>query len=598
MECSPAEQVQRYIDGVQDGSITVGWRVRQCIERHLHDLDHAGSRGHYFDEKKAAAAITWFPVCLVHVEGEWAGDPVQLTDNQAFIVWSIFGWRRADGTRRFRHALICCARKWGKSTIAAGLAMQLLTFDDPLEPGAQVYCAATKEDQAKIVHRLAQKMSEKSVVLAAQINILSNAITTKSESLQPNSFFKPLGSDSRTADGFNLHAAVIDEIHEWMKRHEGLWDKLNTASGSRRQPLIVTITTEGDENSELWISVEKLCIAALDRYDEDNPPGDNRFVFIARLDEARPCDCGGLDSCRKCSGTGEIPEDDIYDEANWSKANPNYPITPKPDFMREQASDAKISPKAKHAFKRYHCNMRVSSLKKAIHDQVWNNARGELSDWEKADAICGGWDMGGQDDFAALGYCARFDTGAKELDEAGQPTKQPVYRYEVDATAFLNTSAERDISREPFCDWLREGQLVVSAFEINDMRQEIIRDYHDNMIRSWAYDPHNSRDFAQQLEPEGIEAVKFYQNFGMWTETMGKFLKDLRRGRIKHDGNDMLRWMAGNMIGKTASKTSAVLMMPDKSSSPDKIDAIVAVMMAYRLATLAPPKSKGKLFIC
>ena len=594
----PQEQVERYIDGVLDGTVVVGRRVRQCIDRHLYDLKTAHKRGYYFDETKAATAIAWFPAALVHVEGEWAGRPVELTDNQAFIIWCIMGWRRADGTRRFRHAVICCARKWGKSTLAAGLALQLLTFDDPYEHGAQVYCAATKEDQAKIVHRLAQNMSQQSPVMRSQVNVLAKSITTKADSHQPNSFFKPLGSDSRTADGFNLHAAVIDEVHEWMERHEGLWDKLNTASGARRQPLIVTITTEGDDRSDLWISIDQLCVATLDRYDEDDPPGDNRFVFLARLDERRPCDCGGLPRCKKCDGTGEIPEDDIFDEANWPKANPNYPVTPKPDFMKEQASDAKNNAKAMHAFKRYHCNLRVSSLDKTIDDGLWARSRGELSDWEDADAICGAWDMGGSDDLAALGFCARFETGEFEIDaETGAETDTPIYRYEVDAKGFLNTAAERDITKEPFCDWIKQGLLVVHTQEINQMRQDILNEFEWNLIRSWAYAPANSRDFAQSLEPEGIETVKFWQNARMYTEPMSSFLKDLRTGRIKHDGNGLLTWAAGNLVSVTTSKSGGIATMPDKANSPDKIDPIVAVIMAYRLATIAPQRSRGKLFI-
>ena len=600
IELNPAQQVNRYIEGVQSGDIVVGRRVRQCVERHLHDLEHASNRGYYFDESKASAAIAWFPIALKHVEGEWAGKSVELTDNQAFIVWCIMGWRRADGTRRFRHAYISCGRKWGKSTLAAGLALLLLTFDDPLEPGAQVYCAATKEDQAKIVHNLAKHMAEASPILIHQVGILAKSIVSGANSLQPKSFFKPLGSDSRTADGFNLHAAVIDEVHEWMERHRGLWDKLNTASGSRRQPLIVTITTAGDDKSQLWIEIEDLCVATLDRFDEDDPPGDNRFVFIARLDEKRACDCGGLDACRSCDGSGEIPEDDPFDEKNWAKANPNYPITPKPDFLREQASDAKNSPAVLHAFKRYHMNIRVSSLEQAIEETVWMRARSEFLDWEDADAICGAWDMGGQDDLAAIGLCARFETGEYEIDsKTGKPDKRnPIYRYEVDAKAFLNTSAERDVTQGMWPDWIRQGLVVVHAREIEEMKADIVREFRDNLIRSWAYDPANSRDFAQSLEPEGIETVKFWQNAGMWTEPITNFLRDLKRGRIHHDGNGLLTWAVKNLIIVNASKASSVQVMPDKRNSPDKIDPIVSVIMAYRLASIAPRRSRGKLFVC
>ena len=601
MEVTPQEQVQRYIDGVLDGSITVSRRVRQAVDRHLYDLEHAHERGHYFDEKKASAAIIWFPLSLVHVEGEWADKPVELTDNQAFIIWCIMGWRRADGSRRFRHVYITCGRKWGKSTIAAGIALLLLTFDDPLEKGAQVYCAATKEDQARIVHNLAKNMAEhpEAEFLKQQVNILAKSITTKDNALQPKSYFKPLGSDSRTSDGFNVHAAVLDEIHEWREHHQGLWDKLNTAHGSRRQPLIITITTAGDDTSKLWISVDLMSCEVLDRYKEDDPPGDHRFVFIARLDEKRPCDCGGLECCPKCDGEGEVPEDDVYDESNWPKANPNYPITPKRDFMKEQATDAKLSPEGLHAFKRYNCNMMVTSLAKAIHPVTWQSAHGDFSDWEDADAICGAWDMGGMDDLAALGFCARFETGKFEINkETGEPDKKrPIYRFEVDAKGFINTEAERDLTKGLWPDWIRQRLLVVHPSELAEMRQDVIREFRENNIRSWAFDPANSRDFEQSLHGEGLETVKFYQNPGMWTEPLTNFLKDLKKGRIIHDGNGLLGWSACNMVTVNRSKAASVQCMPDKGNSPDKIDPIVTVIMAYRLATIAPPRSKGKLFI-
>ncbi|WP_372897420.1 terminase large subunit domain-containing protein, partial [Stieleria sp.] len=176
---APKQQVQRYIDGVLDGSIVTGRRVRQAVERHVYDLEHAHKRGHYFDEQKASLAIMWFPACLRHVEGEWADKPVELTDNQAFIVWCLMGWRRADGCRRFRHAYITCGRKWGKSTVAAGIGLLLLTCDDPLEKGAQIYCAATKEDQAKIVHGLAKAMADGSPEVRKQVNVLAKSIVTK-----------------------------------------------------------------------------------------------------------------------------------------------------------------------------------------------------------------------------------------------------------------------------------------------------------------------------------------------------------------------------------------------------------------------------------
>lgn len=584
------EKVERYIRSVTDGTLTAGRFQRASVERHIYDLSHATNRGYYFDEKKAEAALGLFPLAMRHTKGEWAGKPFELSDNQAFIVWCLFGWRRQDGTRRFRHAYICCARKWGKSEFAAALGLIAVSFDDPLEPGAEVYCAATKEDQAKIVFSVAQQMARSSPVLRELVNVNAKSITTKNGSPQPFSSFKPLGSDSKTSDGFNVHVCVLDEIHEWRERHRGLYEKLTTAHGSRRQPLIITITTAGDDLSDIWNEMDALCVSALERFDEADPPGDNRFAFIARLDEQRPCDCGRQSHCVLCGGKGEIAADDPFDSANWPKANPNYPVTPKHEFLEEQAADARHNPASKHAFLRYHCNLKVSALDKAIAQSVWSAARGELSDWKDADVVCGAWDMGGQDDLGAIGYAARYETG--EFDEDGNP----IYRYEVDAKAFINTDNERDITREPFVEWVRSGLLTVSANEIIEMREQIVSDYR-NGVSGWAYDPANSRDFAASLEMEGLTPFKFFQNASMWTEPLTRFLSDLKRGRIRHNGNGLLAWAATNMITVNVSRAASIQMLPDKRTSPEKIDPIVAVIMAYRCAMVAPARYKGRAFI-
>lgn len=557
------------------------------MERHLYDLKHAKKRGHQFDVKKAEAAVKLFPLVMVHTKGEWSGKPFQLSGNQAFIVWCLFGWRRVDKTRRFRHCYITCARKWGKSEFAAALGIIGLCLDDPIEPGAEVYCAATKEDQARIVFDVAKQMGNGSPLLRRLIKVNAKSITT----LKGNSFFKPLGSDSKTSDGFNLHFGILDEIHEWQDRHRGLYEKLTTAHGSRRQALITIITTAGDDLSELWQEIDDLCVSALENFKNDNPPGDNRLAFIARLDEQRQCKCDSDANCKQCSGSGIIPGDDPFNPKCWPKANPNYPVTPKHEFLEEQAKDAEDNPAAKHAFLRYHCNLKVTAKDKAILPITWSQAKGQFANWNTADVVCGGWDMGGQDDLAALGYCARFETG--QFDQENKP----IYRYEIDAKAFINTENERDITVEPWSYWIASGLLTVSSNELSEMRNQVLHDLREKHVKKWAYDPANSRDFAQSLETEGIEAIKFFQNAAMWTEPLTCFLRDLKHGRITHNGNTLLEWAALNMVTHSQSRGASVVLIPDKKTSKEKIDPIVSVIMAYRFASVAPSRPRGKMLL-
>ena len=570
------QKVQDYIDGVDSGSIVAGRWVKAAVGRHQWDLKHAQKRGYYFDAKLADLACYFFPTCLSFTKGEWAGKPFELSESQLFIVWSLFGWRRADGTRRFRQAYLTAGRKWGKSEFAAGLALLLTILDYPCEPAAEVYCAATKEDQAKIVFNVAKEMAKSSEILRTQCKVLSRSILVDPAGYQANSFLKPVGSDSKTSDGLNIHAAVLDEIHEWRKTHVSLYDKLTTASGARRQPLIIMITTAGDDGSVVWNNVDDNCTRALQDYKSEDPIGDTQFAFIARIDD-KWVDANGV----------EHPADDPFDPGCWKKANPNYPVTPKHEYLQEQANAARNGPIELNKFRRYFCNVKVTSQEKAIDETLWELANGDLSDWTKADVICGGWDLGGRDDLAGVGLVARFNDG---VDENGDRK----YRYEIQARAFINSQNERDLTKQPWIDYIRKGLLVVSSNELNELKATCRQYWKQYLATSWAYDPHGSRDIAQELTGDGLKCVEFHQNCSMYNEPLRTFLKALKAGSIRHDGNPLLAWCAGNLHTTQNSKGE---VMPCKKTSDGKIDPMVAVLMAFRLASLEPPRAKGSLFV-
>lgn len=231
---APAEcRVTTYAQQVLDGAIPAGRLVRLACERHLRDLETGHQRGLWFDNEAAERAIVFFGF-LRHSKGEWAGEPFELSLWQAFIVGSVFGWKREDGTRRFRTAYNEVPRKNGKSTLSAGVGLYLAFFDN--EPGAEVYAAATKRDQARIVWDGAKRMVEATPQLRSRISVLAGNL----HSLATHSKFEPLGADADTLDGLNIHGAIVDELHA--HRTRAIVDVLETATGARRQPLIWYIT--------------------------------------------------------------------------------------------------------------------------------------------------------------------------------------------------------------------------------------------------------------------------------------------------------------------------------------------------------------------
>jgi phage terminase large subunit-like protein len=199
----------------------------------------------YFDAEAGARVIRFFGL-LTHSKGEWAGRPFVLAPWQMFLLWCVFGWKRVeDDTRRFRVVYCEICRKGGKTTLAAGIGLYMLLADG--EQGAEVYTAATKRDQARLAHEEAVRMVKKSKSLRKVVKVSKDNLCIEST----NSKYVPLGGDADSTDGLSPSCCIIDELHAHANRD--MYDVLDTATGSRRQPLIFCITTAGhDRLSICW----------------------------------------------------------------------------------------------------------------------------------------------------------------------------------------------------------------------------------------------------------------------------------------------------------------------------------------------------------
>jgi phage terminase large subunit-like protein len=202
------------------------------------------AQGDWFDEKAAQKACDFFPRYLTHVKGKLAGKPFQLKSWQKAIIANIFGWKRADGTRRYREVFIFVPRKNGKSLLSAGIILCAMFLDK--EPGAELYSAAADRDQARLVFEMAKAMVLNNPSLASRANVFKFSITLKSDE---TTSYKAISSDAHTKHGYNTHLAVIDELHALADRE--LVDVLTTSTGARSQPLIVHVTTSDFERKSI-----------------------------------------------------------------------------------------------------------------------------------------------------------------------------------------------------------------------------------------------------------------------------------------------------------------------------------------------------------
>jgi phage terminase large subunit-like protein len=559
----PAEQ---YVADVLAGRVPACKGIRLSCERHLRDLADGARRGLHFDRAAAQHALDFFPL-LRHSKGrKWANKVFILEPWQQFLTWVLFGWMRADGTRRFRVAYIEIPRKNGKSTLLAGDGLYL-TFADG-EPGAEVYCVATKKDQARIVFSEAVRMRDKSPALSKHIVKFRDNLNHPGSS----SKMEPLGADEDTLDGLNISGALVDELHAHKSRK--LWDVIDTATGARTQPLIIAITTAGYDRESICWREHEYGIRILEEIIED----DTYFVFIAALDDPNKWE----------------------EENEWAKCNPNFGISVDIDDLRRKAHKAKQQPAALNAFLRLHLNVWTQQETRIIPMEQW--------------AQCTGFDVYpnpktaphpralrseleerllGRTCFAGLDLASKWDIASfvklfPPTDDLPLWIVLPEFWIPYDR---VEERVKRD--RVPYDVWIREGWLRATEGNVIDygaIREKILRDRVLYEIRELAFDSWGATQIVSELIAEGVECVEFVQGMKSFAEPMREIIALVYSKKLAHLGNPILRWMASNLV---ATQDPAGNMKPDKSKSSEKIDGIVATLMALGRAIANPDLDSG-----
>jgi len=539
---------EQYVDDVLSGrQVACKW-VRLACERHRRDLETGGERGLWFDETAAQMVIAFFSL-LKHSKGEWAGRPVILEPWQQFVMWNVFGWKREDGTRRFRTSILEVARKNGKTTMAAGVGLYLLVADG--EPGAEIYSAATKRDQARLSHSEATRMAKSSPGIKREVRIFKDNIHIP----ETASKFEPLGADSDTMDGLNVHGALIDEIHAHKSRDT--WDLLETATGARRQPLMFGISTSGFDRQSLFFTQHEYTEKILEDVIED----DSWFGIIFTIDEG----------------------DDWEDEEVWAKANPNLGVCKKWDDMRRKALRAKEMPAALNAFQRLELDIWTHAETKWINLAHWKACGKAVDELGLRGRTCyGGLDLSSTTDVTA--WLLVFPPQADGDDY------QVLCRFFIPAES-MHERVRKD--RVPYDVWVRQGFITATPGNVVDydfVLQQVSDDRETFDLPQMAFDRWGAAHIQSQLMAMGGEEflVQFGQGFASMSAPMKELEKLILGHELAHGNNPVLTWMADNLV---AREDPAGNIKPDKEKSTEKIDGMVALIMALDRATRhKPPK--------
>lgn len=495
----------------------------------------------FFDERAATVAEKFFEVVLRHVDGDVAGHSFKLERWQRNIVRDIFGWKRRDGSRKFRTVYIEVPRKNGKSTLSAGIALILLFADD--EPGAQVFSAAADRDQAAIVFQTARAMVEDSPALNRMAEIFKRSIVVSST----RSVYRVLSADAFTKHGLNAHGIIFDELHAQPNRE--LWDVLTTSTGARRQPMVVGITTAGyDRNSICW---------EIHEYARQVKAGaivDETFYgAIFAADE----------------------DDDWTAPSTWAKANPNLGVSIRLDYLQTECEKAKNMPAYQNTFRRLHLNQWTSQETRWLDMRLWD-ACGTAFDPES---------LSGRRCYAGLDLASTTDIAALALVFPPETEDEP---FHVVVEMFVPEEGLVDRGRRdrvPYEAWVRDGWLTATPGNVIDY--DVIRRTLNELaevyqIEEVAFDRWGATLISQQLTDDGFTMVQFGQGFASMSAPTKELLNLVLAGKVRHGGHPVLRWMADNLV---VDQDAAGNVKPNKAKSRTKIDGIVATIMGLARAT-------------
>lgn len=477
---------------------------------------------------------------LPHVEGVWETPNIILHSSDVFFLVNLFGFRKhKNGPRRFSSALKAVARKNAKSTIAAGIGLYCEVCEG--EVGPQVVSAATTGDQARIIFNIAKRMVEKTSALRNffHVEAFANSIACHDN----HGSFKPINSKASTQDGLNPSAILLDEIHAH-KDHD-MVNVLTSAAGARKNPLTLYTTTEGYETPGPWPELRKFAQQVLEGVfkPEDS---DHFLVVIYSVDE----------------------EDDEFDESAWRKANPLMDANPLLlDEIRKIAIEAKAMPGKLGEFKIKRLNRQSATSKGWIDILKFKACAGAVDlDW-LVDYPC----------FGALDLASNRDLASFRL---AWLVENILYTWGRRWVCEEVTHERTVRGLVPYQAWIEAGYIEQTTGNVIDydvIIKAVIEAYKQFQIQKIAYDKWNARRVITALEHVGIETEMFIQGPKSYHPAMTAFEHAYLAGNFRYGGDPVLAWNASNLVARQDENEN---LAPSKKRSADKIDDMVALLMA------------------
>lgn len=530
--------VQEYYDKINSGEIITSRRVKAVYKRLIEEMSDDSSP-YYFDEESGERPILFIETFCKQSQG-LLGAPLELELFQKAYIQTLFGWlEKETDYRRFRETMFLCGRKNGKSTLLSGIALYMLIAD--YEGAAEIYSVATKKDQAKKVLTEAVNMVKQSPELRAVVKKRRNDIYFSATS----SKFEALASDSNTLDGLNSHAVIIDELHAIRDRN--LYEVMKQSTSSRRQPLVVMITTAGTVRE---------CIF------------DNMYEFACELADGKKKDDTFLPILYELDSRDEWTNPQM-----WIKANPGLGKIKMFKTLANFVERAKNNPEDLPGVLCKDFNIRENeSTTWLSFEEIKNTSTFDMQEVYNTYAI-GGCDLSATTDLTAATLLIR------------KPNDKTVYvlqQYFL-PQARIDKLDEKNTNEAPYKIWGKRGLLTIC--EGNRVNYSQVTEWFCQMRDEYkidafkiGYDRALAGYWVDEMKANAFDMEPVAQGPFTWSQPMREMGAALADKIVNYNNNPMLIWCLSN----TAKKKSGLNnIQPVKITEKRRIDGMVSLLNAW-----------------
>lgn len=526
--------IAEYNTAITLGIVTVGKWIKKIYSIICQKIK---SKEYYFDAKKAEKAIEYIENFCHHSKGR--NDLISLELWQKAAVSAIFGIVDADGIRIFREIFIVIARKNGKSLFASAIISYMAYIED--EYGQEIYCLAPKLEQANLVYDGFYQM----IQLEPELAELAKKRRSDIYIAESNTVIKPIAFNAKKSDGFNPQLVVCDELAAW-QGDAGLkqYEVMKSALGSRRQPMILSISTAGYINDSIYDELMKRSTAFL-----LGNSNETRLLPLLYM----------IDDIEKWNDIEEL-----------KKSNPNLGVSVSVDFYKEEIAVAEQSLSKKTEVLTKYCNIKQNSSVAWLPYEVVDATFGDiykLEDFRECYCV-GGIDLSQTTDLTScciiiekngkLYVFAKFFMPSNKIDELQEREGVPYRIYEKQG--LLQASGENYVDYNDCFNWFRS----------------LIEKYHIYPLKV-GYDRYTAQYLVQQMKMYGFHMDDVYQGENL-TPVIYEAEGLMRDEKLRLGTNNLLKAHILNTALKMNSESRRVRMI--KIEPRCHIDGCAAVIDA------------------